>query len=395
MISLGDLKNDIRGTISSLEGHFATNIEKANLIIITYCTEHQLPTIRELKQGLHPNDRLIIGCNPMLYRAIERSIGPEHILLIIDDIPIGFMESIGIFRMMEMSLEDLGVQRDQYYRKLFDEQKFTTFQRDNGFFQVGDKVVSREGNRWNMVLGTFPELTEEEMWLDGGNFVHNGDDLLVTMDIYDDPKVNQLKKDIRFQKMSALFGVHEILSLPNLGTAFKLPHADMCCVWLNKNALAISEFVNAPWNQVNSTIWQCANRFANECSEMISIVKIPCVGNSDPMDGRGLYCQTVVTDNAIYIPRYSTHKSARIESEPTGYEEYDVRAKEAFEAAERVYGRARRPVIQVDCGLLSSRSGGGLHCLTTQLKGRPALRLLRDLREKFANIHPGDDNYYL
>ena len=37
---------------------------------------------------------------------------------------------------------------------------------------------------------------------------------------------------------------------------------------------------------------------------------------------------------------------------------------------------------------------GGLRCLTTQLQGEPALRLIEDLKEKAAKIEERDSNLY-
>ena len=402
---MADEKLSIQEHLTALENRWQSEGSCPSLIIITYLTNHQLLAFKELKAKLHEKDTLLVGCNIYLRQQVAEVCGRESIVLISEDIPLGFIDSIGPFRAMKLSIEELQKLKSKHEKEL-QEQDFTMFQRDNGFLQVGDTVWTFKGNRWN-AFNTFPNFSLPS--IDGGNFVHNDHNILITMSTGDDMWKNQIEHSLRRQQLFPCFNFTCMLTLPNLGNIFGMAHADLCALWLNDNTICISQFMNLPYMKHNSKIYKLFTAFARDCSEILSyvvnIAKIPCLGvtTNSSEDGRGLYAQALVTKNAIYIPQYgqkideNTAKSmlARVKDEELKtYESSDQAAKSAYEVAESKYGSGR-PIIPIDSALLSCRSRGGLHCLTTQLCGKPALTLVRDLKEQGAKIDKSDEGTYV
>lgn len=391
--TMGALKEAIRNRITTLEELWKLSPDSAEVIIITFVTQHQGEALRDLRAKLHPEDVLIIACSPYVLNIVESLVPAETLLYVSEDIPIGFLESIGP-QFFTLSFQELGTKRDEYWRERREE-NFTMFQRDNGFLQVGDTVKSLTGNRWNK-FNSFPEWNTTS--IDGGNFVHNGKGLLVTMSTRNSKTANNIEHRVRESQLLPMFGLVSMVSLPNLGDVFKIPHADMCAVWINETTLGITQFANSPYKRHNKEIMKTVQRFAEECSlqhgQVINIVRIPCLGNALPEDGRGMYAQAVVTSHAIYIPKFGKEMYGVSEEELLKYQEADEKARLAYASAEQSYGSGR-PVIQIDSALLSFKSRGSIHCLTTQLKGAAVLQLLNDLKTKAAELEPWDYNCYL
>ena len=72
----------------------------------------------------------------------------------------------------------------------------------------------------------------------------------------------------------------------------------------------------------------------------------------------------------------------------------DEEARKAFVYAERKFGNDR-PIIQIDSALLSYKTIGGFHCITTQLNGNAAKWLVKDLKREGAKLLESDEDINL
>ena len=101
------------------------------------------------------------------------------------------------------------------------------------------------------------------------------------------------------------------------------------------------------------------------------------VGGSDVKgfrwDPAGNYAQAIVTRNGVYVPQY-------------GGEHAGADAAALASYVEAVAGDGRTVLGVPWCSAVEG--GGGLHCMTTQLDGVAAARLLVALRDRFKEMKP-------
>ncbi len=192
-----------------------------------------------------------------------------------------------------------------------------------------------------------------DLVLDGGNFNYNGAySALMTERIFADNYDKSEKEIIRL--------LRDTLALDYLAFLPEVPgdttgHSDGMVKWLSKNKLAVSAFDDELWQAVMEVIDE-------DLQEQVEIVEMPYQPSNkywrNFADANGVYVNALTTDNAIYVPMFGLG--------------VDKKALAIFKK------HADRAVIPVQVGKVG-RMGGSVRCLTRQLGGVAAQRVINSV----------------
>lgn len=207
--------------------------------------------------------------------------------------------------------------------------------------------IERGFMTWFHSTGLKAEMVD--LVLDGGNFVCNGVDSVVISEriLADNPTFT--RTEIHGQIQSRL-GLERVAIIPE-GVREKTGHADGMAVWLSDTVLGVARFDEPARSRVLPALER----------ELpgVELVELPFQPTGEMWDdwesAAGVYVNALSTANALYIPRFG------LEADPLA------------EAAYR--SRSGLEVIPVRTGR-EVRLGGSIHCLTWELTGADAERIL-------------------
>jgi agmatine/peptidylarginine deiminase len=188
-----------------------------------------------------------------------------------------------------------------------------------------------------------------ELILDGGNLVYNrvGDAVVTERVLRDNP--GRTREEIRVQLVDEA-GLRRVAIVPE-GPREKTGHADGLVSWLAPKVIGIGR-VDEPFRS------RIGQSLAEQLPD-VTLVDVPHAPTGELWHGwescSGIYANSLVTRHAHYVPQFGLGKD---------------------EPALTVYRQqADRPVIPVETGP-EVRLGGTIRCLTVEIEGAVAERLL-------------------
>jgi agmatine/peptidylarginine deiminase len=209
--------------------------------------------------------------------------------------------------------------------------------------------------------------------LDGGNFVCDGDTWIQLK--YDEDETAEEQQTTK--QVTEAFGLRQQISLPPFPIG-GCSHSDFVCCWLGHNVLAVNDFDN-PSSGSPTNLREYGDAVMHILDERLPSARrvvLPYHHVTSPrpwfswfrrggptFNTTGCYSQMIITPHAAYVPSF-------------GLPDTDNQAVQVVQ--EGMPGH--QSVISVPVGQKLGEYGGGLHCMTTQLNGRPAFEFLRALR---------------
>lgn len=196
---------------------------------------------------------------------------------------------------------------------------------------------------------------QEAPWiLDGGNVVDNGEDKAVVTDRF--LADNHLDKPEAVALLREQLGVEQVAIIP-ADPEDPLAHADGMVLFPAADTLAINRY-NGPFRE--SLLAALREAFPD-----IRIFELETSFQDNGVDDRfgsamGIYVNAVVTEHCIYLPVYGMATDAK--------------------AVEQVRAHTDREVVLVEAGKIA-RLGGSVRCLSWQVKGENARKLMEAARK--------------
>lgn len=189
--------------------------------------------------------------------------------------------------------------------------------------------------------------------LDGGNVVDNGIDKAIVTDRF--LSDNHLDKEQAAQILREQLGVEHVAILP-ADPEDRLAHADGMVLFTDSNTVAITRYGGEFQEALEQEL---RNAFPD-----VRIVEIESTFDDNAFDpdfgsAKGIYVNATVTGNAIYMPVYGLETDGP--------------------ALAKIHASTSLPVIPIDAGKIGTM-GGSVRCLSTQMKGENARRLIEAAR---------------
>ena len=191
--------------------------------------------------------------------------------------------------------------------------------------------------------------------LDGGNVVDNGLDQAIVTDRF--LADNHLEKPKAAALLREQLGVERVAILPS-DPEDRLAHADGMAMFIASNTVAVTDYGGRFQRSILQELLQA---FPG-----VEIVEIETAFGSAPFDpafgsAHGIHVNATVTDHFIYLPVYGGTTDAR--------------------ALAKIRAATDREVVPVDASQIG-RMGGSVRCLSAQLKGENARRLIEAARKR-------------
>ena len=271
------------------------------------------------------------------------------------------------------------------------EARHTHWARDVGFLQGGNTVFGLEGCRWNIAgparaplfppspVGLVPPFGGGEL-----QFSPNGQ---LALSISKGPsEVAEREAALR----ASFPSLSSVIFLPH--HADYIPHLDMYACFVGDKVVAVHGQANPQFEILLDALLPFVRDKGVRLlplphdppsgwrSRVPTAKNVYCgvLGGSDIFglrwDAAGNYIQSLVTRNAVYVPQYG---GVHLQADKVAMVNY--RAAVEWE-------EGGRKVVGVPWKALGG--GGGLHCLTTQLEGEAAGRLLGALRDRVGEMQP-------
>ena len=189
--------------------------------------------------------------------------------------------------------------------------------------------------------------------LDGGNLVDNGDDKAIVTDRF--LADNRLDKPQALALLREELGVAQVAILP-ADPEDRLAHADGMAAFIASNVVAVTRY--------GGDFQKSIGRELRAAFPDVDIVELETEFGTQAFDpefgsAQGLYANATVTDHYVYLPVYGLETDAR--------------------ALEQVRAHADREVVPVDARRIAPL-GGSVRCLSGQLKGENARKLIEAAR---------------
>jgi len=197
---------------------------------------------------------------------------------------------------------------------------------------------------------------ERTSWiLDGGNVVDNGLDKAIVTDRF--LSDNHLDKEQAIQILRDQLGVQQVAIL-TADPEDRLAHVDGMVLFTDSNTVAITHYGGEYQAAMEQEL---RNAFPD-----IQIVEIESTFDDHAFDpnfgsAKGIYVNATVTDHAIYLPVFG------LETDST--------------ALSKIRASTHREVVPIDAEKMG-QMGGSVRCLSAQMKGENARRLIEAARKK-------------
>jgi agmatine/peptidylarginine deiminase len=190
--------------------------------------------------------------------------------------------------------------------------------------------------------------------LDGGNVVDNGHDKAIVTDRF--LADNQLDRTQASAILREQLGVEQVAILP-ADPEDTLAHADGMAMFLATNTVAVTSY--------GGHFQKAIRQELRRAFPGVRIVEIKSGFDPQAWDpnfgsAKGIYVNAAVTDRHIYLPIYGT--------------ETDAKARDQIRAA------TNREVVPIDASQIG-QMGGSVRCLSAQMKGENARRLIEAARK--------------
>jgi agmatine deiminase len=193
------------------------------------------------------------------------------------------------------------------------------------------------------------EAEPVDLVLDGGNFVYNGTDSVVITERIVEDNPGYTRQEIH-QRIQSVLQLETVAIIPE-GVREKTGHADGMVVWLSEEILGVARFEEPARSKVLRALDQ-------ELSG-VELVELPFQPTGEMWEGwesaAGVYVNSLSTEHALYVPQFG------LEADPLA-----ERAYRSFSANDVIPVKTGREV----------RLGGSIHCLTWELSGGDAERIL-------------------
>jgi agmatine deiminase len=208
---------------------------------------------------------------------------------------------------------------------------------------------------WEQWLGEAGiAVRQADLVLDGGNVVYDrsGNAIVTERVLSDNP--GRSREEIR-QLLLGEAGFSRVAIVPE-GPREKTGHADGLVSWLAPNVAGIAKLEEPYRSRISRSLLDQLPGLA--------LIELPHAPSGAMWQGwqscSGIYANSLVTHNAHYVPRFGLDQDRRALA---AYADY-----------------ADRPVIAVETGN-EVQLGGSIRCLTLELEGAPAERVLRLRRQ--------------
>jgi agmatine/peptidylarginine deiminase len=285
--------------------------------------------LARLTDASHPDDQFLVVVDPQTVAEIGGRVPQKNLL--VGSIPDIWIRDFAPVRTLEGSF------KFRYLPAYLRQEDARTIER--GFME------------WLQSLGL--EAEPVDLVLDGGNFVYNGADSVVITERILEDNPGYTRAEIRHRIQSGL--ELETVAIVPEGVREKTGHADGMVVWLSEEVLGVARFEEPARSRVLRALEQ----------ELpgVELAELPFQPTGDVWEGwesaAGVYVNALVTEHALYVPHFGL---------------------EADALAERAYrSLSAKDVIPVRTGR-EVRLGGSIHCLTWELSGRDAERVLDSQR---------------
>ena len=191
--------------------------------------------------------------------------------------------------------------------------------------------------------------------LDGGNVVDNGLDKVIVTDRF--LADNQLERSRAIALLRETLGVQRVAILP-ADPEDRLAHADGMAMFIASNTVALTRY--------GGEFQAALRRELRGAFPGIEIVEIETEFGSEAFDpdfgsAQGIHVNATVTDRFLYLPVYGLETDAK--------------------ALAQIRAATDREVVPVEAGKIGSL-GGSVRCLSAQMKGDNARRLIEAARNR-------------
>ena len=193
--------------------------------------------------------------------------------------------------------------------------------------------------------------------LDGGNFVDNGKDKVVITNriLKDNPGMSQSQL---VNKIKSMTGVKTVCIVPE-ESGDTTGHADGMVMWLDTNKIGVTEM---PYDTV---LRKQVVQILQSAFPTVQIIYIPDSWDGQYFDGFasacGLYVNSAVTDNYIYVPVYG-----------------DASDQDALNIIQQ---NTNKKVVAIDASQVCFL-GGAVRCLAWQVKGANVAKMISAAKTK-------------
>ena len=189
--------------------------------------------------------------------------------------------------------------------------------------------------------------------LDGGNVVDNGSDKAIVTDRF--LADNHLDKAAALAALREALGVAQAAILP-AHPDDRLGHADGMASFIGSNTVALSRYAGESTEPIRKEL--------ESAFPGVRIVEIDTALDDDAFDpeygsARGIHVNATVTDGFIYLPVFGMETDAP--------------------ALQKVQAATDKEVVPIQAGKVA-RMGGSVRCLSWQVKGENARRLIEAAR---------------
>jgi agmatine/peptidylarginine deiminase len=191
--------------------------------------------------------------------------------------------------------------------------------------------------------------------LDGGNVVDNGTDQAIVTDRF--LSDNHLDKDQAVAILREQLGVARVAILP-ADPEDRLAHADGMAMFIASNTVALTRY--------GGKFQQAIRKELRRAFPGVKLIELETSFDTQAFDpgfgsAKGIYVNATVTDCAIYLPIYGMETDAQ--------------------ALAQIRARTDREVVPVDAAQIGPM-GGSVRCLSWQVKGDNARRLIESARRR-------------
>jgi len=199
------------------------------------------------------------------------------------------------------------------------------------------------------------EFNRTRLMLDGGNVVDNGSNKAIVTDRFLED--NRLSKPKAINLLQKELGVERVAILP-ADPEDPLAHADGMALFLGSNTVAVTDYGGAFQKELKMEL--------NKAFPGIHILKLETEFDTgkawDPRFGsaKGISANAVLTDRFLYVPVFGMETDAK--------------------NLELIRSHTDRKVIPIDAETVS-RMGGSVRCLSGQMKGENARKLIEAARK--------------
>jgi len=178
------------------------------------------------------------------------------------------------------------------------------FKYDPGYITSSQAETDRAGFEQFAAQVRLPPITQCDVMLEGGNIVENGKDVaIITEKMFKQNK--GVNKDVLLERIEAAIE-RKVMVIPDC-PGHTTGHADGVACFVNEDTLLVAYY------QDDKDYFDAIEREVKKVFPDIKIVALPCYQVNERFYGfssaEGSYTNSLVTNNAVYLPLFSNHSS--------------------------------------------------------------------------------------